>query len=503
MLEHRTSRRLARTVVGLLVVALMVGTAVAAGAKTTPSTTEAPSTTKAVPSTTAPTPKRWDPRIAPIAHEVEKLRKLSFEHPVAVEFLSEKAFEKKVAIDKGKLTPAQKRSAERSQSQLRAVGLIGPDADLVDATSSLQQSGVLAYYEDATKSITVKGKKVDDVAIKVTLAHELTHALQDQHFDLTKLQRAAAKTHSSDVLRTIIEGDAVRVENDYVDTLSKEQQSQYQSTTSQQSADAHAEAQAAHVPDSLSVLSEAPYDLGPIMLDAVIAKRKEAGIDALFRHPPTSDSAYLTPSTLFDGSKFEKVATPKLRAGEKRSGTPDTFGAFALYLVLASRIDPATALSAADGWGGDAMATFTKDGTTCLRSAFVGRDRDKTKAIGAALEQWAAAMPAGAATVEAGKQVVLTACDPGAAGTETTNPAYGPLILAATRDGLFSEVLKQGAPVAVAVCTADTLVRDPAFTPLLKALVADPNAAPDADQLSAFRGRVPEVFQQCTAKSSA
>ena len=45
-----------------------------------------------------------------------------------------------------------------------------------------------------------------------TLAHELTHALQDQHFDLTKLQKAATRSHSSGALRALVEGDARRVQ---------------------------------------------------------------------------------------------------------------------------------------------------------------------------------------------------------------------------------------------------------------------------------------------------
>jgi hypothetical protein len=458
-------------------------------------------TTSTTSTTVAKTPSKWDPRLEPIAAKVAELRKLDFKHPVAAQFLTDAQFEKRVAVDKGKLTKDDKLEAERSQSQLRAVGLIGPDVDLLDATSSLQKSGVLAYYDNNTKSITVKGKRLDDIATKVTLAHELTHALQDQHFDLTALEKQAAKTHSSTVLRTIVEGDAVRIQNDYVDTLSKSDQDAYQKESSDQSEQAQTEATDAGVPESLSVFFEAPYQLGPIMLDSVIAKEHVAGIDKLFEHPPTSDSAYLTPSTLLDGSRFTTVATPKVRAGEKRAGKPDSFGAFSLYEVLASRIEPTTALTAADGWGGDAMITFTRGSTTCVRAAFVGRDDDKTKAIGDALTQWAAAMPAGAAQVEAGTPVVLTACDPGAAGTEAPNRALGSLILAATRDELFLEVVKGGAPVSVAACTSDTLVRDPVFTPVLQALTDNPNAAPDSDALSAVRNRAPQVFRDCSAKT--
>jgi hypothetical protein len=63
---------------------------------------------------------------------------------------------------------------------------------------------------------------------------------------------------------------------------------------------------------------------------------------------------------------------------------------------------------------------------------------------------------------------------------------------------LFLEVLKQGVPVRVAVCSSDTLVRDPAFAPLLQQAVANPEAEPDAETLSAVRARVPDVFRECT-----
>src|SRR5436189_5401629 len=89
----------------------------------------------------AATPKQWDPRLAPIADKVAELRKLKFDHPVAAEFLDDAKFEKRVSIDKGKLTKSDKEDIVRSQGQLRAVGLIGPDVDLIDASSSLQSSG--------------------------------------------------------------------------------------------------------------------------------------------------------------------------------------------------------------------------------------------------------------------------------------------------------------------------------------------------------------------------
>jgi hypothetical protein len=454
--------------------------------------------------TTASAPKSWDPRLEPIANKVAELRKLNFVHPVAAEFLDDAAFDKKVAIDKGKLTKQDKADIARAQGQLRAVGLIGPDVDIVDAMSSLQTSGVLAYYDPATKKITVKGKSIDDPATRVTVAHELTHALQDQHFDLQKLEKDAAKAHASTPLRTVVEGDAVRIQDDYANSLSKADQDAYEQERSNASQQARSEVDAKGVPESLSVLFEAPYDLGPTMLQAVIAKEGEHGIDGLFEHPPTADASYLTPSTLLEHRVFKNVAPPALAAGEKRSGEPDVFGAFALYQVLASRLDPGAALTAADAWGGDSMVTFTRHGTTCLRARFVGKTGDGTQTIGAALAQWATQMPAGAAQVD-GKAdgATLTACDPGANATEAPNRALTALIFAGNRDSLFSEVLKQGLPVNVASCAADGVVRDPSFAPVIAAATDDPSASPDAGVIDAVRARVPTILQGCVASHSS
>ena len=447
-------------------------------------------------------PTTWDPRLQPIASKVAELRGLEFDHAVPAEFLTDAAFEKKVAVDKGKLSKQDKREIERAQGQLRAVGLIGPDVDIVDALSSLQTSGVLAYYNPKTKKITVKGTTTDDVATRVTLAHELTHALQDLHFDLQKLQKTATKAQASTPLRTLVEGDAVRIQQAYVDSLSPTDQDAYHSEQATKGVTARAEIAAKGVPETLSVLFEAPYDLGQTMLDAVIAKEKVAGVDALFANPPTADAAFLTPSTLLEHRVFTEVDPPALTKGERASGKPDVFGAFALYQILASRLSPGVALTAADAWGGDAMVTFTRKGTTCLRSSFVGKTPDGTRSIGDALSQWATQMPAGAARVETQQdRVTLTACDPGAAATEAPNRALQALVFAGSRDGLFAEVLKQGLSVAVATCTADTLVRDPAFTPLIDRATNDPSASPDVAAFGAVRARAPEILSDCVASA--
>lgn len=457
--------------------------------------------------TTTVTKDKWDPRIAGIAKQVEKLRKLEFEHPVPVTFLSDKAFDKKVTVDQDKLSKQAKRAYAKSTARLAALALVPHGSNLVEQQNALQSSSVLAFYTPKDKKVYVRGTAVDTPKAKVTVAHELTHALQDQHFDLTKLEEQATKRHSSDALRSLVEGDAVRVQKLYLDTLPAAEQQDYDSQNSSDVKEAQDQSDAADVPESLQVLLEAPYAFGDSMLQVVIADGKERALDALYEKPPANDLAYLLPTTLVDGSRFEAVSPPAVDGrGERKVGTEDTFGAFALYLVLAQQMPVADALRVADGWGGDAMVDYRKDGQRCVRAAFVGRTRGGTDAIGSALRTWASAQPAGSATVDdRNDRVVLSACDVDTPRAPALHDANEALALAANRDGVLGTFMEQGAPREAALCAADGVVRDAAFQPLLQQSVTDPTAEPDAATIATLRERVQAIITSClrTGKAGA
>ena len=447
----------------------------------------------------ATSPSQWPPQIEPIAKEVETLRHLKFEHPVKVRFLTEAAFAKQQRTDRSKLSASDKADLSRAQSQLRALGLIGQDVDLFDAANDISSTDVLASYNPKTQRVTVRGKGKISVATRVTLAHELTHALQDQHFDLAKVHKVADDHHAETTARAVIEGDAVRIETLYERKLSSADEQAYLNTSKEQSDQAQADAKAKAIPQSLLALFEAPYAFGPALVQVADSKLG-GGIDGLFRKVPTNDTAFLTPSTLVDGAKFTNVATPRTTKSEKVVGKPDVFGAYALYLVLASRLGPSAALEVADGWGGDSMITLTRHGDTCLRATFVGRDAGRTAAIGTALEQWSAAMPDGAATVDRGRSgVLLTACDTGATASPTPHDADEAMTFASSRNTLYGTLLQQGASSKAASCTANGLVRDPAFAPLL----ANPNAEPDVETLGALRDRATSIGRDCVIQNQS
>src|SRR4029077_12051630 len=70
----------------------------------------------------------------------------------------------------------------------QALGLLPPGTSLRDELLSMHSTQVAGFYEPDTKQMYVVSRSGGLGPLeKVTFAHEFDHALQDQHFDLTKL----------------------------------------------------------------------------------------------------------------------------------------------------------------------------------------------------------------------------------------------------------------------------------------------------------------------------
>jgi hypothetical protein len=102
-----------------------------------------------------------------------------------------------VAGDPAELSDESRADVERTERVLRAVGLLGGSTDLGSAVTKAQRSGTLALYSFDRKEVLVRGTTLD-TARRVTIAHELTHALQDQHFDLGNIVRRSIASQSGD-----------------------------------------------------------------------------------------------------------------------------------------------------------------------------------------------------------------------------------------------------------------------------------------------------------------
>lgn len=408
------------------------------------------------PKSTEPTyPKAWDPRIAPLAAIAAKERGLTFKHPVFVEFLSDKAFDKEVTTNDSDLSQGDKASELRYEAALRAMGLISGNVDLLKQSNKLNSAGILAFYAPEDKKVRVRGT-VLTAATKVTLVHELTHALQDQYFNIggTEKKLDDSATEDSWAYHALVEGDARRIENKYRSSLPAAVRAELDKSDA--AASKSEDQQTKGVPPFLIADQEAPYVLGETAITRAATGGGNAGVDALFRTPPVHEIQLMQPWLLgadWQGKPFVKPQPPHGAKTFERS----EFGAYYLYLVLAERLPLPQALATADGWAGDSSTVYTQDKRVCTAISVTGQDTAETRRIQSGLQTWAAGMPHSASVSMTGTTVRVTACDPGTT-FRATNHSITAVQLLSARNDLEAQGEKDGAPQAFSVCITNSLI---------------------------------------------
>jgi hypothetical protein len=430
-----------------------------------------------------PHPSRWDRRVAGLAAFVESERGLRFRHPVYVDFLPEAQFRQEVTSDEGDLSTAERKDMEEFEATARAVGLVRGDADLFAATNTLNGDGILAFYDPDTQRVKVRGTELT-AKRRATLVHELTHALQDQHFDLSR-QGTYDTDAQNFALKAVVEGDAMRVEHAYVKTLAEDEVAEYEAP-----ADGGEAGSTGDVPDWLSAYSEAPYFLGEPFVESLVADGGQRALDRALRHPPASEEQLMDPARYLEGDDPLPVDPVELAKGDRLIERAD-FGTLSWLVMLADRIPATEALAAVDGWGGDTYAAFEHQGKVCVRATFTGDTRQDTEEMATALDGWARAMPPGAATVSrtdnhAGHQVEVFSCDPGPAAEPAGNGhSSEAMTLLVNRASLFAAALGHGTSSLDASCLARGMVG--AFAP--DELSADELPADFEDRMRPIRDR--------------
>jgi hypothetical protein len=389
-------------------------------------------------------PDQWDPRVLDIVHFDEKHRGLTFKHPVFVDFLSPDEYAKRARSDPNELTSQDKQSLQNQQGELRALGLMTGNVDLFQAGNDLADSGTLAFYDPDTERVSVRGTDMT-VELRVTLVHELTHALQDQHFDIGSTREKSFKTSGeSTAFRALVEGDAVRIENEYIDSLSDDERSQY--LDSNRASVEKSQQQLQDVPNALQAFMAAPYIYGPPFVEVLNAEGGQHEVDDAFRKPPVDDEQETAPPEFIHDRGPIHVDKPSLPEGVKDESDSGDLGATTWYLMLAERIPPTQALHAADGWGGDAYVSYEQAGKTCMRLAWRGdTDTDRTE-MRDALDAWVGALPSNMATVSAnGDQLLVETCDPGSdSGIKISGNSMDALSMIEVRSYLTVEKMNSG-----------------------------------------------------------
>lgn len=237
------------------------------------------------PSTPSPWAKAWDPRVTELVEFIEAERGLEFTHPVIVNFLDEAGMRAELdsSIDEGnEAESAPPAGPDPTLGYLRALGLVEGEIDLEANADELITDLAVAFYSRSNKQVYVvfgDGGLME----RSVLVHELTHALQDQQFDLG---RDFDDYRAQDQLRFLAEGDARRIEQAYVDSHSEAEVEEYL-TEQRAESDAAYEGREDPTP-AITASFVSDYEMGWATTRYLVAAEGQDALDELFRHPSTN-----------------------------------------------------------------------------------------------------------------------------------------------------------------------------------------------------------------------
>ena len=281
---------------------------------TTVPTSAAPSTTERAdprPTTSAPDPTTPGGTAAPgdvqaqvdeISAFVEQSRGLAFTDEVPVVALGAEDFKARVLEE----FEAESDSLETEGALLRAGGIVPADLDVVQSQLELLGDGVLGFYDPITKELVVRSDS-DGPLVRSVIAHELTHALDDQHADLDRPELAEAADGSDWAFLALVEGSAKRVENAYVAELDADDQAQLEADKLDLAIDQMGTLLSN--PLVLAQILTSPYEYGAPFVEQLVARGGTAALDDAFARPPTSSEQILHPAR-YDGDAPQPVEQP-------------------------------------------------------------------------------------------------------------------------------------------------------------------------------------------------
>ena len=343
------------------------------------------------------TPSEVEAVVAEISEFVAREQGVPFLEPVDVELLGEGAFQDRLLAD----FDEDVEDLRRQEHAFKALGLVDADVDLVEAMRSLLGAGVVGFYDPETGELVVRGASVSPY-VRTTIAHELAHALDDQHHDLDRPEYDDAADEVGFGFSAVVEGNARRVETAYRDAMSAEEQAQAtaEEFTIGEGIDIGA------VPLVLLELIAAPYQLGQDLVDDLVAEGGDEALARAFADPPTTSEQVIDPSAYIAREGRVDVPHPQVAGQVVDEGV---LGQFLIDILLQSELGR-SAEDAADGWGGDWAVVWTDGSRSCVTLTIVGDDVEETEELAQAFDRWAAERDAVTVTPGRGGPFSVESC---------------------------------------------------------------------------------------------
>lgn len=299
-----------------------------------------------------------DEQLARVLARVAKQRQLSALSPVHGSRLSRSEMAQRLREQMLQEIPPE--VVEAQTAFLILLHTAEKDFDYLNAIRDLLGSELAGFYDPLTQSM-VLAEELKGAEYDITLAHELVHALQDQHYNLKSLSvYAEDQGDRKSAIHALAEGDATSAMFD--DMLSPRGQSaldlsEYAIGLQLRAGMAFSE-QVGDVPALIKRSLIAPYDDGLKFVHALRRRGGWTAVNAAWSTPPETTEQLLHVEKYDAREPAVSVPVPDAPGPEWKDIYHDVLGEQTIALLLEEWAPRRVARSSAEGWGGDRVAVF-------------------------------------------------------------------------------------------------------------------------------------------------
>ncbi|HVV86003.1 MAG TPA: hypothetical protein VHE35_23245 [Kofleriaceae bacterium] len=331
-----------------------------------------------------------------IAAKVAKLRGLALLHPIEKGLMNDDQLRARILARMDEDSPPAERAAEAAAA--KRWGLVPWSTDLDKLMVDLLTEQIAGFYDPTERKLYIASRTADPAALAakakatgttvealqkaeeseadMVMAHEIDHALQDQHFDLDRWTKVVEKDADASAARTaVVEGDAMALMIEYQlaesgqgppwgqELLVHMMMALMQTTV----ATGGSGQQFDSAPFAIRQQMVFPYQAGIGFIAALRKTQPWSAVDDVFtKRPPVSTEQVMHPELYLSDEQPDLVtAAPPPKALGLAQLDSQTWGeAGWLTFLQAHGVVPETAATAAAGWGGDRVVLLgPSDGT--------------------------------------------------------------------------------------------------------------------------------------------
>lgn len=303
-----------------------------------------------------------------VLHQVSEITHLSQRTPLKKTLRSREEIRAYILRQMKEDKSASERYA--AEQSAKAFGLIPRDFQMEPFLIDLLTEQIAGLYDPDAQEFYI-ADWIPVAEQRMVMAHELTHALEDQHFQIETWVKAARPNDDAELAReAVLEGSAMAAMIDY---LLKDSGRSLRDLPDIDPeilvGDLGNTPAMTKAPPFLKDALVFPYFAGMRFTKSALQESGWDALPALFAKPPVSSQQILHPEMYRQGIKPPTIDLPvneKLLRGEWKRLDDNLLGEFGLKEVLQQFLDRERAVPLASKWAGDRYLLFENAGTKKL-----------------------------------------------------------------------------------------------------------------------------------------